>query len=100
MNLGLREGADLAVRLEMILLEKNAVDLLETYNLERRAEWAQMLGLRGGPKADAATDAWVRERGADLPPCIPASGPDLTLLLRQLGLEFAYTGKVGPQPPT
>jgi 2-polyprenyl-6-methoxyphenol hydroxylase-like FAD-dependent oxidoreductase len=87
MNMGLREGADLAAKLKRILREKASPDLLETYHLEHRTEWEQLLGLQGGPKAGAATDPWVRQRGGELPPCIPATGPDLALLLRQLGLE-------------
>jgi 2-polyprenyl-6-methoxyphenol hydroxylase-like FAD-dependent oxidoreductase len=92
MNLGLREGADLAAKLTRILREKAPLDLLETYNLEHRTEWEQMLGLKGGPKPGAKTDPWVRQRGGELFSCIPASGPELTLLLSQLGLEFEQAG--------
>jgi len=88
MNVGLREGAGLAAKLKLILREKGSLDLLETYGLERRIEWEQLLGLNGGPKAGAATGAWVREHAGELSPCIPASGTELALLLRQLGLDF------------
>ena len=92
MNMGLREGADLAARLKLILRENGSLDLLQTYDQERRAEWEQMLGLKGGPKPGAKTDAWARQRGGELPACIPASGPELTQLLGQLGLEFDQAG--------
>lgn len=97
MNMGLREGADLAARLKLILREKGSLELLQTYDQERRREWERMLGLKGDPKPGARTDAWVRQRGGELPQCIPASGPELTLLLSQLGLEFdpAGPGKAG-----
>jgi len=78
----------LAAKLKLILREKGSLDLLETYGLERRIEWEQLLGLNGGPKAGAATGAWVREHAGELSPCIPASGTELALLLRQLGLDF------------
>jgi 2-polyprenyl-6-methoxyphenol hydroxylase-like FAD-dependent oxidoreductase len=90
MNMGFREGADLAAKLTRILREKGSPDLLETYDLEHRMEWEQLLGRKGDPKASAATGEWVRERCGMLPACIPASGSELTLLLRQLGLEFEF----------
>jgi hypothetical protein len=56
--------------------------------VEHRMEWEQLLGWKGGPQATATTDEWIRQRSARIPACIPASGMELTLLLRQLGLEF------------
>lgn len=88
MNMGFREGADLAAKLTRILRDRGSPDLLETYNLEHRLEWEQLLGWKGGPQASAVTDKWVREHSARMPSCIPASGRELTLLLQQLGLEF------------
>jgi 2-polyprenyl-6-methoxyphenol hydroxylase-like FAD-dependent oxidoreductase len=88
MNLGMREGADLAVKLKRILREKGSPALLEDYNLQYRAEWEQLLGWNGGPQAGAATGAWVRERCGKALSCLPASGKELGLLLRQLGLEW------------
>ena len=50
MNMGFREGADLAAKLTRILRDKGSPDLLETYNLEHRLEWEQLLGWKGGLK--------------------------------------------------
>jgi hypothetical protein len=88
MNMGLREGADLAVRLTTILRDKGSTELLKTYDMERRIEWEQLLGLKGGPQASTLADEWIREHSAQIPACIPASGMELTLLLQQLGLEI------------
>jgi 2-polyprenyl-6-methoxyphenol hydroxylase-like FAD-dependent oxidoreductase len=88
MNMGFREGADLAAKLTRILRDKDSPDLLESYDVEHRMEWEQLLGWKGGPQATATTDEWIRQRSARIPACIPASGMELTLLLRQLGLEF------------
>jgi 2-polyprenyl-6-methoxyphenol hydroxylase-like FAD-dependent oxidoreductase len=88
MNMGFREGADLAAKLTRILRDKGSPDLLETYNLEYRLEWEQLLGWSVGSQASATTDEWVREHSARIPACIPASGRELTLLLQQLGLDF------------
>ena len=92
MNMGMREGADLAAKLKRILREKGSPDLLQDYDLEHRTEWEQLLGLKGGPTAGAAAGAWVRERCAKALSCLPASGRDLGLLLRELGLEWERPG--------
>jgi 2-polyprenyl-6-methoxyphenol hydroxylase-like FAD-dependent oxidoreductase len=92
MNIGFREGSDLAGKLARILRQDGSPDLLETYELERRGEWQQLLGWKGGPKSGAASSEWVRERSGRLPGCLPASGQELTLLLRQLGLDFVFDG--------
>ena len=88
MNMGFREGADLAAKLTRIMRDRGSPDLLETYNLEHRLEWEQLLGWKGRPQASALTGEWIRERSARIPECIPASGRELTLLLNQFGLEF------------
>jgi len=92
MNMGFREGADLAARLTRILREKEPPNLLQAYNLQQRTEWGQLLGLTGTLNAGSATDAWVREHCVKLPSYIPASGKELSLLLSQLGLEFECDG--------
>ena len=92
MNMGMREGADLAAKLKRILRDKGSTDLLEAYNVEHRTEWEHLLGLKGDPKAGAATGAWVRERRGKALSCLPASGRELSLLLRQLGLEWECAG--------
>jgi 2-polyprenyl-6-methoxyphenol hydroxylase-like FAD-dependent oxidoreductase len=99
MNLGMREGADLAALLKRILRDKGPLDLLDAYNLEHRREWEQLLGLKGGLKPGAATDAWVRGHCGKALSCIPASGRELSLLARQLGLEFDSAAQPeGPGP--
>ena len=92
MNMGFREGADLALKLATILRDKGSPDLLESYDLESRMEWEQLLGWKGSPQASSLTDEWIRERSAQIPVCIPASGMELTLLLRQLRLKFERSG--------
>ena len=90
MNMGFREGADLAAKLNAILREKRSPDLLAIYDRERRLEWEQLFGLKGEPKASAAASEWIQQRSGRLPACIPASGSDLTLLMRQLNLTLDF----------
>jgi 2-polyprenyl-6-methoxyphenol hydroxylase-like FAD-dependent oxidoreductase len=93
MNMGFREGADLAARLTRILREKDSPELLGSYNFEHRKEWEQLLGWNGDPDPSGAAGEWVRKRPGRLPTCIPATGSELTLLLRQLGLEFEFCSR-------
>jgi 2-polyprenyl-6-methoxyphenol hydroxylase-like FAD-dependent oxidoreductase len=88
LNVGLREAADLAARAKKILREKTSDDLLRAYNRDRRADWQRLLGLKGGPNAAENADPWIKQNGARIPPCLPASGDDLMLLLGRLGLDF------------
>jgi 2-polyprenyl-6-methoxyphenol hydroxylase-like FAD-dependent oxidoreductase len=90
MNLGLKEAWDLARAFDGVLREDAPLELLERCEAEHRNEWRRLLGARGKPSCGPATDPWVRKHAACLIPCLPASGADLDLLLRQLGL--ALTG--------
>jgi 2-polyprenyl-6-methoxyphenol hydroxylase-like FAD-dependent oxidoreductase len=84
MNVGLREGWDLARRMSAILRDGRSPALLERYDRERLREWRILLGLegRGRPASPAAVRAGATE--ARLVSCLPATGRDLELLLQQL----------------
>lgn len=90
MNVGLKEGRDLAGRLTANLGHGGhaAGDGLETYNEERSREWRQLLGLDSRVEAGAEASPWVKKRAARIAPNVPASGPELGALLAQLGLEL------------
>jgi 3-(3-hydroxy-phenyl)propionate hydroxylase len=88
LNVGLREAADLAGRAKKILREKASEELLQAYNSDRRADWQRLLGLGGGPTPAESADPWIKQHRAKIPPCLPASGEDLTVLLKRLGLDF------------
>ena len=89
MNVGMREGHDLARRLATVLRDGGDADLLEVYNRERLEEWRRLFGLRNGVAARADATDWIRQRRQRIPPTLPASGKDLELLLDQIGLEIA-----------
>ena len=97
MNVGIREAYDLARRFGFILREDYPPELLESYETGRRHEWRQLLGARGKPEPGPATDPWVRKHAARILPCVPGSGDDLVLLLRQLGLVLPVDHH--PAPP-
>jgi 2-polyprenyl-6-methoxyphenol hydroxylase-like FAD-dependent oxidoreductase len=88
MNVGLREAADLAAALKEILHHRAALSLLQVYDAQQLAEWRRLLGLAGGPQVSEKTDDWVQQHRGRIVSSIPASGRDLTLLLKGLGLIF------------
>lgn len=102
MNVGLSEAHQLASLLADVLRSKDPFASLvsgeagragqtplEQFNQHRIAEWRRLLGLEGAPRPDSSAGDWVRQHAPRLPPCIPASGEDLRLLLKQAGLELA-----------
>jgi 2-polyprenyl-6-methoxyphenol hydroxylase-like FAD-dependent oxidoreductase len=99
MNMGMREGAGLAAKLKQILRDAGSPELLASYNLEQGKEWERLLGLSGAPKPGAGCGEWVRKQSARLLSCLPATGVELGLFLRQLGLEFDAGGAAAAATP-
>ncbi|MEJ2082576.1 MAG: FAD-dependent monooxygenase [Acidobacteriota bacterium] len=88
MNVGFREGMDLARRLVDIIAGKGGLDSLNDHATKWKQEWDRLLETTQTPSADDSASPWIRERVARIPPCIPASGEDLTPLLAQVGIRF------------
>ena len=88
MNVGLSEAVALVGSLRKVLRERAPLEVLEAYDRERQEEWQRLLGLTGGLKTRASTNAWVSERRARILPCLPGSEVDLTRLAGQLQLDF------------
>jgi 2-polyprenyl-6-methoxyphenol hydroxylase-like FAD-dependent oxidoreductase len=89
MNVGFREGAQLANGLCAALRGTTAADRLEEYDASRRAEWRGLLGVSEVLLTRSSTDPWLAARKNRLATCIPASGRDLGRIAEQLG--FACT---------
>ncbi len=88
MNVGLREGADLARIVGAAMRGRAGHEDFQQYNVERLREWRQLLGLEAGPTPTAAADSWVAARASALVACVPASGAQLRAAMGQLGLEL------------
>src|ERR1043166_94169 len=88
MNAGLVEAEFLAECLQKVLRKNAPLDLLKSYEHERRKEWERLLGLKGGLKPSAKTDPWVQQHAGEILPCLPGSGGDVGMLAAQLGLDF------------
>jgi NADPH-dependent dioxygenase len=107
MNIGLLEGAELADKFKSILRDNAGVEVLQTYDRIRRAEWTGLLGLRGSQQPNSLLSwasrqfstilatkehakwcrsfpSWARRHFGTILSSMPASGEDLNHLLKQL----------------
>ena len=89
MNSGLVEAHELAARLSWIQRQGGTASLLQDFATERHDAWQTLLGTGRAVRARPGADRWVRENGARIVACIPASGDDLEPLLQQIGLTAA-----------
>jgi 2-polyprenyl-6-methoxyphenol hydroxylase-like FAD-dependent oxidoreductase len=87
MNVGLREGHDLAGHLADVIRHGAPVASLEAYGTARRTEWSVLLGGEKAFTAKPGAGDWVRANAARIVPAVPASGSDLATLLAQIGIE-------------
>jgi 2-polyprenyl-6-methoxyphenol hydroxylase-like FAD-dependent oxidoreductase len=89
MNSGLIEAHELSARMMRILRTGGAPSLLQEFATERNAAWQWLLSAGRAVRALPGADPWVRQTGARILACIPASGDDLESLLKQIGLTAA-----------
>jgi 2-polyprenyl-6-methoxyphenol hydroxylase-like FAD-dependent oxidoreductase len=87
MNSGLVEARELATRISQIQ-RSGSPSLLQEFATETHQSWQRLLGGRA-VRALPGADPWVRQTGARILACIPASGDDLEPLLKQIGLTAA-----------
>lgn len=87
MNVGLREGMELADAVAATLADPVTRDALERYGAGRVAEWRGLLGLDPLLEVTAETPDWLVHEVGRLLPCLPASGGDLARLAGQVGLR-------------
>jgi 2-polyprenyl-6-methoxyphenol hydroxylase-like FAD-dependent oxidoreductase len=86
MNAGLHETAALAELLRQVLRQNAPLEVLEQFGQERRREWEHRLKLKGAWQAKAQAAPGLKRYADKIPPCLPASGPELVQLAAQLGL--------------
>ena len=89
MNSGLVEACELARRISRILRAGAAPSLLQEFATETKQSWQWLLGADRAVHPLPGADPWVRQTGARILDCIPASGDDLEPLLEQVGLTAA-----------
>jgi len=97
MNSGLVEARELAARISRIQRAAGAPSLLQEFGSERHEAWQSLLGADQTVHVLPGANPWVRQMGARLLACIPASGEDLEPLLEQIALT-AKPGRATPVP--
>jgi 2-polyprenyl-6-methoxyphenol hydroxylase-like FAD-dependent oxidoreductase len=88
MNVGFREGRNLAERFRTVLRDEAPLSSLDGYNGERRTEWEALLNVGGGLRVTPAASEFVKTNAERILSCTPASGRELDALLAQVGLEL------------
>ena len=91
MNVGLREGVQVAELLAGILQGKSTPQSMVHYGEERRREWELLLGLGSKLVPITMASAWMMKYGRTLLTGLPASGANLAALARQVGLAQCRT---------
>ncbi len=89
LNLGLREAAELAGVLVRLLKDSGSTALLEEYERRYRSEWQWLLRTKGTLAAAPDALPWVKKHGEQLLSSLPATGDELTALLKQIRLTPA-----------
>lgn len=88
MNVGLFEAYDLTRRIADCVSSGSSPSALERYGTEREREWHKLLGVNVSFELLPGAPAWLSAHARRLVPALPASGPDLTEMLRELGLRL------------
>jgi len=89
MNVGLLEARRLAGVVRDAIHGKVGPEGFERYAESCVPGWCRLLGIQDLFSTDTSTDEWLANRLERLVSCLPASGEDLALIGRQLGLRIA-----------
>ncbi len=87
MNVGLFEAYDLTRRIADCGLERLALGARALWS-EREREWHKLLGVNVSFDLLPGAPSWLPSHARHLVPALPASGPDLVEVLRELGLRL------------
>jgi 2-polyprenyl-6-methoxyphenol hydroxylase-like FAD-dependent oxidoreductase len=93
MNSGLLEARELASRIAQIHRPGGTSSLLEQFAGGMHETWERLLDADRVVHALPDADSWVRQNGARILACLPASGDELEALLHQIGLTAAPSGR-------
>lgn len=85
MNVGLREGQELAGILADVLRRGAPLESLERSGYRRAVEWRRLFELDGGLAPGAGADPWLAGHAGRVLSALPASGADLEALIGRLG---------------
>jgi len=86
MNVGIREGTELAKTLSRRLHGEAEEDALEAYGAARMEEWNTLLGLRHRLHSTASTNPFMKLHANRILECLPVSGATLPAFARALSM--------------
>jgi len=86
MNYGLREAHELAACIASIVRGDASRSCLDRHDAQVRSEWRRRFE-KSEVQALPGASRWVEENRERIAECVPASGDDLELFLRQVGLS-------------
>ena len=89
MNVGLQEAHELATAMADILQGRASPNVLSDYNHRNLQNWRFLLGLDGLMEPGPEAPDWVHRYSDSIVSALPASGDNLRMLARQLGIEAA-----------
>ena len=87
MNVGFREGYELAAIIADALQGRDVTGAFDAFNRKWLEEWAFLMGEKGRPRSAAQADPFIRSIGDKMVSSLPASGEDLRRLARMLQLQ-------------
>jgi NADPH-dependent dioxygenase len=87
MNMGMLEAADLAEKLSTDTSHAKRLPLLNAYNIERTAEWRQLIDVDQELNAFNHSADWLMQHRNNLIGNLPVSGKAYRQALQQLGLS-------------
>ncbi len=88
MNVGVHEAFEIAERIRRVTDGASLAEEAAAYRAARQRTWRQLLGIDSAPQPAADAVPLVRDRAAEVVPCIPASGAHLQQLAQQIGLTM------------
>jgi 2-polyprenyl-6-methoxyphenol hydroxylase-like FAD-dependent oxidoreductase len=88
MNVGLLEAHEFVQRMADCVLVGKPLEALEYHATERLREWLKLLGINVQYELLPHAPSWLGSYAQQLLPILPASGQDLELLLKQVGVSI------------
>jgi len=88
MNVGIREGTELAHVFADLIHGKSETNVLSGFGEERLEEWQTLFGLRGKLRSTASTDPFIKRHAGRIYECLPASKATLPLFAKALSMTL------------
>jgi 2-polyprenyl-6-methoxyphenol hydroxylase-like FAD-dependent oxidoreductase len=88
MNVGFREGSELAALIAGSISGKDDPAAFEKWGKRCHAEWERLIDPGAAASVAQGASEWIRATAPRMLECLPASGSDLDVLAKQLGVTL------------